>query len=86
MNRYDWLFWGLRLFIASGGIDAAKRLMADAENLLVSKEIESAGFKGIVKRDWVATRLLPYVKAGGIYLARGLVELLLAKEKSAGAQ
>lgn len=84
MNRYDWLVWGLRLFVASGGIDAAKQLMADAESLSVDENIESAGFKGVVKRDWVATRLLPYIKAGGIYLARGLVELLLAKEKDNG--
>lgn len=86
MNRYDWLFWGLRLFVASGGIDAAKRLMADAENLLVDKDTEAAGFKGVVKREWVATRLLPYIKTGGIYLARGLIELLMAKDKGPGEQ
>lgn len=86
MNRYDWLFWGLRLFVTSGGIEAAKQLIADAENLLVDKDVEAAGFSGVVKRDWVATRLLPYVKAGGIYLARGLIELLLAKEKGLGGK
>lgn len=84
MNRYDWLFWGLRLFIASGGIDAAKRLIADAETLLADESAKSTDAGGVIKREWVAARLLPYIKAGGIYMARGLIELLLAKEEGSG--
>lgn len=70
MNRYDWLIWVFRLVIESGAIDEARRLIAS---------LEDVDGDGLDKRRIVEDAILPAVKAGGVYVARALIELILGQ-------
>lgn len=68
MNRYDWLILAFRIFVSSDAIDAARVLIG---------KLETAAGDGAEKREIVENILLPSIKAGGVYIARALIELLL---------
>lgn len=70
MNRYDWLIWVFRLVIDSGAIGEARRLIAS---------LEGVDGDGRDKRRIVEDAIRPAVKAGGVYVARALIELLLGQ-------
>jgi len=70
MNRYDWAAWILGLLVDSNVREAALEKM---------RELESAVFRGVDKREIVVNILLPGIKRGGVFLARALVELWLGQ-------
>lgn len=72
MNRYDWLTWALGLLVSeSVRTEAKTRLL----------ELETAVMQGADKRAIVEKILLPGVKAGGVFLARALIELWLGQQR-----
>lgn len=72
MNRYDWLTWVMELLVSAP-------VRAEAKERLI--ELEHAIMQGADKRAIVETILLPGVKAGGIFLARALIELWLGQQR-----
>ena len=72
MNRYDWLTWALGLLVSEAARTEAKTRLL---------ELEHAIMKGADKRAIVETILLPGVKAGGVFLARALIELWLGQQR-----
>ena len=72
MNRYDWLTWALGLLVSAP-------VRAEAKERLI--ELEAAFMAGSDKRAIVENILLPGVKAGGLFLARALIELWLGQQR-----
>lgn len=73
MNRYDWLILAFRIVVSSDAINEARALIAELESATIDKSR---------KREIVEKLLLPSIKAGGVYVARALIKLLLESIRS----
>ena len=62
--------WAFRLFFSGEVIAEVKKLAAQLEN-------SSTSLKGVAKRDFIEEAVLPSVKNVGVFLLRGLVEVIL---------
>lgn len=72
MNRYDWLTWMMEWLVSAP-------VRTEAKERLI--ELEAAFMAGSDKRAIVEKILLPGVKAGGVFLARALIELWLGQQR-----
>lgn len=74
MNRYEWLMWAFRLFIKG---DIIKQVQEMVLRLCDSQ------MTGKQKREYIEEKFMPLMQDAGVYILRGLVEILLAKANKA---
>ena len=72
MNRYDWLLWGFRLFVDGDAFGVAK---------MIIKDLDNANWSNEEKREYVVDQMKKYLKRGGVYILRALVEVLLSQAR-----
>lgn len=70
MNRYDFLLLAFRWFVSGEAFDIARKAI---------RELEDADLSNESKRAIVVTAIQVYLKRGGTYILRALIEVLLSQ-------
>lgn len=70
MNRYDWIFLAFRVFVKAYQIKEVQNLVAT---------MMSSSMDGKAKRDVVIEQVFPALDGAKRFIAKALVELMLAK-------
>jgi hypothetical protein len=70
MNRYDWIFLAFRVFVKAYQIKEVQNLVA---------AMTSSTMDGKAKRDAVIEQVFPALDGAKRFIAKALVELVLAK-------
>lgn len=78
MDPYRFLLLAFRIFVSADGISAAKNAIAILEN--------DSALTGEEKRGLVVEEIKGFLKRGGVYILRGLIEVLLSQMRGENAE